>query len=100
MYWGKKILEWLSTPQKAYEIALYMNNKYVCGYALDDKAAVVILLILAKMLLKPANFLLFDDGARRFRQSKSDIVMKIFLQSPAKLSDVAYRIFLKTRIAL
>ena len=28
MYWGKKILEWVSTPQEAYEIALYMNNKY------------------------------------------------------------------------
>jgi putative aminopeptidase FrvX len=29
---------------------MYMNNEYVCGYALDDKAAVVILLILAKKL--------------------------------------------------
>jgi len=29
---------------------LYLNNEYVCGYALDDKAAVVILLILAKKL--------------------------------------------------
>lgn len=28
MYWGKKILEWTSGPQKAYEIALYLNNKY------------------------------------------------------------------------
>jgi len=29
---------------------MYPNNEYVCGYALDDKAAVVILLILAKKL--------------------------------------------------
>jgi deoxyribodipyrimidine photo-lyase len=28
MYWGKKILEWTPTPQDAYEIALYLNNKY------------------------------------------------------------------------
>ncbi len=28
MYWGKKILEWAATPQEAYEIALYLNNKY------------------------------------------------------------------------
>ncbi|MDF1538244.1 MAG: deoxyribodipyrimidine photo-lyase [Candidatus Thorarchaeota archaeon] len=28
MYWGKKILEWCKTPKKAYEIALYLNNKY------------------------------------------------------------------------
>jgi deoxyribodipyrimidine photo-lyase len=28
MYWGKKIIEWVSTPQEAYEIALYLNNKY------------------------------------------------------------------------
>jgi deoxyribodipyrimidine photo-lyase len=28
MYWGKKILEWTTTPQGAYEIALYLNNKY------------------------------------------------------------------------
>jgi len=28
MYWGKKVLEWVSTPQEAYEIALYLNNKY------------------------------------------------------------------------
>jgi deoxyribodipyrimidine photo-lyase len=28
MYWGKKILEWTETPKKAYEIALYLNNKY------------------------------------------------------------------------
>ncbi|MFW6026941.1 MAG: deoxyribodipyrimidine photo-lyase [Candidatus Woesearchaeota archaeon] len=33
MYWGKKILEWTETPQKAYEIALYLNNKY----ALDGR---------------------------------------------------------------
>jgi deoxyribodipyrimidine photo-lyase len=28
MYWGKKILEWTSDPQKAFEITLYLNNKY------------------------------------------------------------------------
>jgi deoxyribodipyrimidine photo-lyase len=28
MYWGKKILEWTATPEKAYQIALYLNNKY------------------------------------------------------------------------
>lgn len=28
MYWGKKILEWTSNPQKAFEVALYLNNKY------------------------------------------------------------------------
>ena len=28
MYWGKKILEWSKTPVKAYETALYLNNKY------------------------------------------------------------------------
>lgn len=28
MYWGKKILEWTATPKEAYEIALYLNNKY------------------------------------------------------------------------
>ncbi len=28
MYWGKKILEWSETPEKAYEIALNLNNKY------------------------------------------------------------------------
>ncbi|MGM0410558.1 MAG: deoxyribodipyrimidine photo-lyase [Bacillota bacterium] len=33
MYWGKKILEWSKSPQKAYEIALYLNNKY----ALDGR---------------------------------------------------------------
>jgi putative aminopeptidase FrvX len=29
---------------------MYLNNEYVCGYALDDKAAVAILLILARKL--------------------------------------------------
>ena len=29
---------------------MYLNNEYVCGYALDDKAGVVILLMLAKKL--------------------------------------------------
>ena len=28
MYWGKKILEWTADPQTAYEIGLYLNNKY------------------------------------------------------------------------
>ncbi|TFG08969.1 MAG: deoxyribodipyrimidine photo-lyase [Promethearchaeota archaeon] len=28
MYWGKKILEWTKTPEKALEIALYLNDKY------------------------------------------------------------------------
>jgi deoxyribodipyrimidine photo-lyase len=28
MYWGKKILEWSSTPQHAYATALYLNNTY------------------------------------------------------------------------
>jgi len=28
MYWGKKILEWTETPEEAFQIALYLNNKY------------------------------------------------------------------------
>ncbi|MBD3291226.1 deoxyribodipyrimidine photo-lyase [candidate division KSB1 bacterium] len=28
MYWGKKILEWSRSPEDAFEIALYLNNKY------------------------------------------------------------------------
>jgi len=28
MYWGKKIIEWTETPERAYKIALYLNNKY------------------------------------------------------------------------
>ncbi|MGL4652290.1 deoxyribodipyrimidine photo-lyase [Cetobacterium sp.] len=28
MYWCKKILEWSDSPQKAYEIAIKLNNKY------------------------------------------------------------------------
>jgi len=28
MYWGKKILEWSEAPEKAYETALHLNNKY------------------------------------------------------------------------
>ncbi|MFP4051421.1 MAG: deoxyribodipyrimidine photo-lyase [Thermoplasmata archaeon] len=28
MYWGKKILEWSETPEKAFQTALYLNNKY------------------------------------------------------------------------
>jgi len=35
MYWGKKILEWSETPQEAFRIALYLNNKY----ALDGRDA-------------------------------------------------------------
>ena len=28
MYWGKKILEWTTTPQQAFDWAIYLNNKY------------------------------------------------------------------------
>ena len=28
MYWGKKILEWTNSPDEAYKIVLYLNNKY------------------------------------------------------------------------
>lgn len=28
MYWVKKILQWTENPQSAYEIAIYLNNKY------------------------------------------------------------------------
>ena len=28
MYWGKKILEWSKDPEEAFQIALYLNNKY------------------------------------------------------------------------
>nr|GEV62374.1 deoxyribodipyrimidine photo-lyase [Tanacetum cinerariifolium] len=28
MYWAKKILEWMSSPQEALEIAIYLNDKY------------------------------------------------------------------------
>ena len=28
MYWGKKILEWSSSPKYAFETTLYLNNKY------------------------------------------------------------------------
>ncbi|MCU0644241.1 MAG: deoxyribodipyrimidine photo-lyase [bacterium] len=28
MYWGKKILEWTTTPAEGIKIALYLNNKY------------------------------------------------------------------------
>jgi len=28
MYWGKKILEWSKTPQDAFKVALYLNDKY------------------------------------------------------------------------
>jgi len=28
MYWGKKIIEWTEYSQQAYQIALYLNNKY------------------------------------------------------------------------
>jgi deoxyribodipyrimidine photo-lyase len=28
MYWGKKILEWVDNPREAFDIALYLNNKY------------------------------------------------------------------------
>lgn len=35
MYWGKKILEWSKSPEDAFQIALYLNNKY----ALDGRDA-------------------------------------------------------------
>ena len=28
MYWGKKIIEWSTNPEKAYQTALYLNNTY------------------------------------------------------------------------
>ena len=28
MYWGKMIIEWTESPNQAFEIALYLNNKY------------------------------------------------------------------------
>ncbi len=28
MYWGKKVLEWSPTPERAYQTLLYLNNKY------------------------------------------------------------------------
>lgn len=28
MYWGKKVLEWTPSPQIAWDILIYMNNKY------------------------------------------------------------------------
>jgi len=28
MYWGKKILEWSKSPEEAFKIALFLNNKY------------------------------------------------------------------------
>ncbi|MBN1604843.1 MAG: deoxyribodipyrimidine photo-lyase [Chitinispirillaceae bacterium] len=28
MYWGKKLIEWMSSPADAYAFALYLNNKY------------------------------------------------------------------------
>ena len=28
MYWGKKVLEWSHSPERAYETLLYLNNKY------------------------------------------------------------------------
>lgn len=28
MYWGKKIVEWTETPEEAFKIALYLNNRY------------------------------------------------------------------------
>jgi deoxyribodipyrimidine photo-lyase len=28
MYWGKKILEWTKTPERAFKTALFLNNKY------------------------------------------------------------------------
>jgi len=28
MYWGKRIIEWTRTPEEAFRVALYLNNKY------------------------------------------------------------------------
>ncbi|MEO0280933.1 MAG: deoxyribodipyrimidine photo-lyase [candidate division WOR-3 bacterium] len=28
MYWGKKVIEWSKTPEEAYEILIYLNDKY------------------------------------------------------------------------
>ena len=28
MYWAKKILEWMSTPEEALKTAIYLNDKY------------------------------------------------------------------------
>jgi deoxyribodipyrimidine photo-lyase len=28
MYWAKKILEWTESPEKALEIAIYLNDRY------------------------------------------------------------------------
>ena len=28
MYWGKKIIEWTRKPEQAFDIAIYLNNKY------------------------------------------------------------------------
>lgn len=28
MYWGKKIIEWTNSPKEAYQIMIYLNNKY------------------------------------------------------------------------
>jgi len=28
MYWGKRLLEWTKTPEEAFRIAVYLNNKY------------------------------------------------------------------------
>ena len=28
MYWGKKVIEWMKTPEEAFSTMLYLNNKY------------------------------------------------------------------------
>ena len=28
MYWAKKILEWTKTPDEAFDIAIYLNDRY------------------------------------------------------------------------
>ncbi|MGB7573520.1 MAG: deoxyribodipyrimidine photo-lyase [Thermodesulfobacteriota bacterium] len=28
MYWGKKIMEWIKTPEEAFRVTIYLNNKY------------------------------------------------------------------------
>ncbi len=41
MYWGKKILEWSRYPDEAFELALFLNNKYsLDGYNPNSYAGI------------------------------------------------------------
>ncbi len=41
MYWGKKILEWSENPIDAYQIAIYLNNKYsIDGFSPNGYAGI------------------------------------------------------------